>query len=479
MLSRHGIRAPKASLNAVCPGYPNWSHYTSNYVEAEALTGKGMLEMHRLGQGVRERYGKEGVGFLPDVYAYRAMLVRSSDSPRCIQSASAFARGVYPDGTGPIGYLESRPAIVPVHTEKEEDDAVLDVRKGYCKKKVKHDSELWAKTDGIRLFREHNEVVSQISKLCLFNLSKLGEYAKSSRTKKEKIEKEAYKQEDIPKPFGNRPDGASSLDYFQAQHNYKGDYPTAIKDIADAFIFDRLEGMPLMDGMTEDIYEKLHNLAFRMFYSRYFDNEEKIVYMSGSLPRLFVENFNNVLSANKKASRLLYSYHTHRDMMYSFAEFFNLRFEGPGVAYVPGVSQGFIPPSASLFFELHSADSEVAEPYIKVFLWLPCNQSSCPFTPIRMGNCGFNCTFSAFANIVAAREKGGDWMKLCKRVSRVTLNRNLRHYEFMSQFSIGLLVIVFFVDAFDQKILKHVTKLLLGIAIIYHAVIIYFEKLSV
>ena len=72
---------------------------------------------------------------------------------------------------------------------------------------------------------------------------------------------------------------------------------------------------------------------FHQFYNRYFDTDEKIVYMSGRLPHTFVENFETMSSSSStsKKGRLMYSYHTHRDMMYSFAEFFNLQFDGPGI----------------------------------------------------------------------------------------------------------------------------------------------------
>lgn len=78
MLSRHGIRAPKASLVSVCPNYQNWNLYD---VEPEALTGAGMMHMYKLGMDTRERYINKQE-FLPSTYNYRAMFVRSSDSPR-------------------------------------------------------------------------------------------------------------------------------------------------------------------------------------------------------------------------------------------------------------------------------------------------------------------------------------------------------------------------------------------------------------
>lgn len=183
--------------------------------------------------------------------------------------------------------------------------------------------------------------------------------------------------------------------------------------------------------------------------------------MSGALPRRFVENFNHFLTSNHKDARMMYSYHTHRDMLYSFAEFFHLKFSGPGVTHIEGVPQGFIPPSTSIFFELHSHDRvrnsrEIqSEPYVSVFLYLPCNETTCPFTPIPIGNCGYECPFSNFSNIVTEREEQGDWMKLCSRVSRDTLHYRLSHHEYVAQMSLVMLITLVI---FDVEIVRILSK---------------------
>jgi hypothetical protein len=118
-------------------------------------------------------------------------------------------------------------------------------------------------------------------------------------------------------------------------------------------------------------------------------------------------------------------------MLYAFAEFFDILFDGPGVAAVMGVRQGFIPPSTALFMELHdssasesstafantsmntnttsstsanSSTASLSEPFVRLYLWLPCNdtadsrapdQNACPFLPLRFRACGgFDCPLS-------------------------------------------------------------------------------------
>lgn len=190
----------------------------------------------------------------------------------CMQSASAFGSGVYPDGTGPKNYLPTRPTIVPVHTEKEEDDAVLDARKAYCKKRVKQDSRLWAHAKGAELIHDYSEVIDMISSLCGTNLSALIREKSPKTEKMFKLDKTKF-HKDISESevalneptFGNLPDGVSSLVHFQSKHDYKGDLPTGIKDIADALIFDKLSGMPAsLQNLTENDYQDIHYLAFRM-----------------------------------------------------------------------------------------------------------------------------------------------------------------------------------------------------------------------
>ena len=263
MLSRHGIRAPKASLTSVCPAYNNWDNYD---VEPEALTGLGMMNMYKLGNDVRNRYIVEN-NFLPKTYQYRNIYVRSSDSPRCMQSASAFGSGIYPDGTGPKQYLPNRPTIVPVHTEREADDALLDSRKGHCKKKVKQDSKVWSRKHGRHLFLENLDLVDAISELCKTNLTSLVSYEeideplnKHRKAKKDKIKKDTQ----VVKVKRGDNDGESALSFFQHDHDYKGDFPTAIKDIADALIFDQLQGLPMLDGLDYVILNEIHQLSFKM-----------------------------------------------------------------------------------------------------------------------------------------------------------------------------------------------------------------------
>lgn len=435
---------------------------------AAALTGSGMRQMAALGRDTRARYVDE-FALLSGRYDYREVYVRSSDSPRCMQSASAFGIGLFPDGTGPAGFLASRPTLLPVHAQIEEDDDLLDSRKAHCRLRVKADSRQWLNRTGRHMIAAHDETLRRMASLCGFNFTSIhgasgkaqapasapAEHATAGKPKSSA----AVAADESAATHVERLTDGRALDHeyrhlqrFQALHDYAGDLPTAIKDIADALIFDRLQRLPPgVPGLGDADWTAIHDLAFRIFYSRYFVADDQVVYMSGKLPFRILKNFDNVLNGLPNKARKLYSYHTHRDMMYSFASFFGISFHGPGVTHVPGVPQGFIPPATAMFIELHDStsapeDTNASAPpwpsdsprhFVRVFLWLPCNetaspadltdaslaQSSCPFTQVALDGCARDCPLSHLVAVAERREAStGGWKKLCSRLSRDSLH---------------------------------------------------------
>jgi hypothetical protein len=74
--------------------------------------------------------------------------------------------GLFPDGFGPTGFLPSRPTLVPIHAQKEEDDDLLDSRKAHCHKRVKADSKIWLAQVGLMMMESNRHAIQSMSCLC-------------------------------------------------------------------------------------------------------------------------------------------------------------------------------------------------------------------------------------------------------------------------------------------------------------------------
>jgi hypothetical protein len=300
-------------VHTLCGLFPwrasqNWPHYD---VTAEALTGDGMRQMYMLGRDTRSRYTRapssastseacaaaddgSDTRILSPVHDYKEVFIRSSDSPRCMQSAAAFGApsvsccslfcaiislltspslvpfvfataglGLFPDGFGPTGFLPSRPTLVPIHAQKEEDDDLLDSRKAHCRKRVKADSKIWLAHVGLMMMESNRHAIQSMSCLCGYDLASLmmhhheswklhnattpvpppafAAFAASCPPAHPTLNQTELDDDDDD-------DGIPDLEhahlkFFQEHESeYKGELSTAIKDIADALIFDRLQG---------------------------------------------------------------------------------------------------------------------------------------------------------------------------------------------------------------------------------------------
>jgi len=114
---RHGIRSP-------IHFYPADKYQEKHWINGLGhLTQKGMYLEYELGQFFKYRYVR--TKFINTSYLHKEVYIRSSDSPRCIQSAQAQLAGLYP----PEGWQVWNDKIpwqpVPVHTVPLYDDPLL------------------------------------------------------------------------------------------------------------------------------------------------------------------------------------------------------------------------------------------------------------------------------------------------------------------------------------------------------------------
>ena len=416
-----------------------------------------MREMAALGRDTRARYVNE-LELFSGHYDDREVYVYSSDAQRCMQSASAFGVGLFPDGTGPAGFLSTRPTLLPVN--------VLASLRSHCRLRIKANSIEWFDRTGRRLIAEHAKTVRRMERLCGFNFTSM--YGASGERQSAPLPvHEPMPTHDAPTDEAELAHSGATVathterlpvstgkavqNHHQSLTDYSGDLPTAIKDIADALVFDRLQRLPPgMPGLGDADWTTIRDLAFRLFFSHFFSRDDQVVDMSCKLPSRILQNFDSVLNGLPNKARKLFAYHTHRDMLYSFAAFFGISFDGPGVTHVPGVPQGFIPPATALFIELHdnapedgnaSSSSSTESPkqhFVRVFLWLPCNetaspadlsyaslaQGSCPFTQVTLDGCARDCPLShlvAIAQRRQARVGGRKKKKLYSRLARDSL----------------------------------------------------------
>lgn len=130
LVHRHGDRAPSHQE----PNIPDSEFQQDWPLGKGQLTGTGMDQLFTLGKSLREMYvGASAThqNFLPSSWNANYYSALSTDVPRTLQSATSFAFGLYPPGTGPQDPgsgtgLPMRFQPVPVSTVPENEDQVLN-----------------------------------------------------------------------------------------------------------------------------------------------------------------------------------------------------------------------------------------------------------------------------------------------------------------------------------------------------------------
>ena len=136
-LSRHGSRAPNDVVQATCPR--NRANLEAYEVPLTQLTEVGMKQLQAVGEHIRHTYMADEP--LPhEAYLSRSLngvhhahfetYLRADAATRCSQSATALGYGLYPDGTGLLGFPRQP---VPVTMQLVENEHAFAAPKGPCR----------------------------------------------------------------------------------------------------------------------------------------------------------------------------------------------------------------------------------------------------------------------------------------------------------------------------------------------------------
>ena len=117
LVYRHGIRAPEHFYPTDKFQEKDWRNGVGH------LTQKGMTLEYELGKFLKYRYVR--TKFINSSYLHKEVYIRSSDKPRCLQSAQAQLAGLYPPEGWQLWNKDIAWQPVPVHTVSVYDDPLL------------------------------------------------------------------------------------------------------------------------------------------------------------------------------------------------------------------------------------------------------------------------------------------------------------------------------------------------------------------
>ncbi|KPI87011.1 putative acid phosphatase [Leptomonas seymouri] len=365
VLNRHGHRAPNAPYWQMCP---NDAFNRKRYdVMAEDLSGLGMQEEYHFGQYIHGTYRN----FIGDKFNRSLHYFRAVGEPRILQSAMAVAQGIFPDGFGPGGFLPSRPQFVPIFSDMDTHEYLLDDVP--CFRRAEKDSHRWLNASYPLFLKDpyNSKVIASMKKLC-------GAYNGTAKGY-------AY-----------------------------------IKTIADGLTFNTDLGLNVLNGkLTPRMLFDIRNVSLQLLMQRLYNTDEQQTYTVVDLPRSVLQVFNHTHIGDSPAQlNDFYDtrqesnfYFVHREALYAFAQFFGFQYN------VAGLPPGEVPVAASLIMEKlmplrdqYSHDEKKI--YIRITLWTPYKGSySIPISKCRIPEL---CELRELRNIYDERVKRtGTWEALC------------------------------------------------------------------
>ncbi|KAG5464079.1 hypothetical protein LSCM1_00259 [Leishmania martiniquensis] len=365
VLNRHGHRAPNAPFWKMCPNeIKNKKRYD---VGAADLSGLGMEEEYNFGQYLRKAYDN----FIGEKFDRKLHYFRAVGEPRILQSAVAVAQGIFPDGFGPGGYLPSRPQFVPVFSDMDTHEYLLDDVP--CFRRAENDSHRWIDTHYAQFIGDPStsRVLRIMKEVC-------GAYSG-------KAEGYAY-----------------------------------IKTVADGLTFNHDIGLKVANGkLTPEMLFSIRNVSLQLLMQRLYNTDEQQTYMAADLPRNVLQTLNHthVKGAAAQASGVTDTrqeasfYFMHREALYAFAQFFGFQYS------IAGLPPGEVPVATSLIIEklvphreLHA--NNVSHIYVHLTLWTPYNGIyTVPISTCRIPEL---CELKELQHIYETRvARTGTWEQLC------------------------------------------------------------------
>lgn len=363
VINRHGHRAPNAPYWKLCPAdLANRRRYD---VAPEDLSGLGMQEEYEFGQYIRRKYHT----FLGDQFNRTLHYFRAVGEPRILQSAVAVAQGIFPDGFGPNGFLPSRPQFVPIFSDMDTHEYLLDDVP--CFRRAERDSHAWMNSNLKSFMKDPNveDALSKMYRLC-----------------------GAKAEDSLPNVF--------------------------LKTVADGMTFNSDLHLPVCGGrLTADDLYQIRNVSYRLLMNRLYNTDEQQTYTVVDLPRKLLMAFNHThvgeaaqlndfLDTRQEST----FYFVHREALYAFSQFFGFQFT------VPGLPPGELPVASSLIMEkLMPADDQFSHDgnsYVRLSLWTPgAGLQTVPLPSCRIPEL---CTLRELNNIYVTRiKRTGSWEELC------------------------------------------------------------------
>ncbi|RLN69800.1 hypothetical protein BBJ28_00007684 [Nothophytophthora sp. Chile5] len=382
-LSRHGSRAPNDVVKAICPR--NQANVEAYKVPLTQLTEIGMNQLLAVGDHVRHTYmvdeplheeaflsrSLNGVN-----HSHFETYFRADAATRCSQSATALGYGLYPDGTGPVGFPHQP---VPITMQLVENEHAFAAPKGPCKSTMNADLAKYAETRAPELFEQYRDVLDQVAKVCGVPI------------------------EDMAKVPGGE------------------DVVMSVKDVADMFVFDRDEGLPLPEGMTVDLREKLEELAFTNLMERYYTTDREITYWVGGFGDLLMNTLRGgaVSTAPSAGQYRYFSFHGHRELLHGLAMMLGWDFHFEGLPEALNVTA--VHPGTTMFFELRArkltAEEALELPgaleayFVRTYVWSPYTERE----QVKLTKCSAkDCPLDEFSEIITGHiARTGTWETIC------------------------------------------------------------------
>ncbi|EKF32397.1 acid phosphatase, putative [Trypanosoma cruzi marinkellei] len=365
VLNRHGHRSPNAPYWDYCPrDRKNRRNYD---VYSEDLTGLGMKEEYELGQYLRHKYADIiGNRFNRSLHFFRAV-----GEPRILQSAMAVSQGIFPDGFGPGGFLPNRPQFVPVFSDMDTHEYLLDDVP--CFRRAESDVKHWITSSLAEFVADANvaEVLKYMRKVC------------GTPTKEPK----------------------SLFAY--------------IKIVADGMIFNTDYGLNVCGGsITPEMLFRIRNVSMQFLLARLYHTDEQQTYTAVDLPYRFLRIMKHYSPPSGKELNDFVDtrqesifYFVHREALYAFAGFFGFIYN------VPGLPRNELPVASTLIVERlerkHSLRLDKKRiTYVKFILKTPYHGTS----TIQIPQCKIPqlCRLDELQHIYDRRvARTGTWEKLC------------------------------------------------------------------
>lgn len=328
ILARHGNRAPNLQVPTLCPEYAKRVFPDFDTPLAQ-LSKVGIAENYESGVFLRRRYIPDFIpkAFVPDgsVNFFAERMTRN------IVSTEVLAMGMYPDGTGPDGFLGSRPNIVPISTSQEGKDELMNcARDGPCRHRFRKDFKLWALEHDRRVYAGNVALFDRMSRAC--------------------------GNEWILNPMGI---------YYQGRLKT---LTWGVKAISDAFSFAANEGLDATMGgrlAVEDL-AAFKAVAAGMVNGTRFGHPHQLTYwVSNFLPNLFLlaTRPNETVKLDLWKTQKFHLFLNHRELIYSIAHILGLKIEFPNMP--PDV----LPAGCFLGFDMYEMDDGSIS--LKFYWWGP------------------------------------------------------------------------------------------------------------